>query len=455
MANRVSLEEGLLAIDQLRQVQSNGNEEDMLSLHIAKTIEQEDVQENGQEDDPGATGGDDRPPTDQTGEVEDSPDETDELETKEGEAALESLNECYTSPAMEGIGESIINATGHIGSAVLNVTGTVGKVALGFLWEVGIKQIAPKVLKGTVRLLDLTAKVLVKGSRTLVKYYNNYHNSFEKLNERLAKINENISNLPEGDQNIIYYLDDQKLINKLKIGDSFSLVEHTDTLIKFTDTFYSGLSGVARTHLKNVNLVMDEVGKLNAKLPESLGGFDIKGFKTNTNHNYASPISSLDTYVSNVTLPGDFNIVAHLPKRDLQRNTLVVALKESAVFFGVAEQLSGKTVDRIEYMDASQLASLVDKTQQLCQLVIKHRPIFESLLKERQSLLLGFKPYATFITSKNDYLRITDTRVDYILGELRYIDTVYFGTMIKLNDYLVRYINHIVTYTNRNTKALV
>lgn len=411
----------------------------------------------------------DDPPKEEPKPEDDKPD-VDVSDTKAMESILNEHILSYRTMlaqeqyAMEG---SVTDAAINVGEHGLQAL----KAGAGYLKELGAEYgpiLLKHVYKGVISALARTAKALVRGGEIIAKYVKNRMQSYEAIKAKVGKLrqtlellqnNESSSTDPQSaeEKEPLYFRKDV-VIGSLKIGESLDFGKNLLVAKDMMEGYYGSLSKKVSDTVRSTHHLIDGVMKASVTLPKAVMTDDVTGIQGLTPKqlaSYPTENDALASYVYKNVLPGDLIFIMFAPRKDLSSEAdIKSAYANSKTLIGLSEKTAA-VPDFAPMATKEQIESALSTIEEICDLGLSHRALFESIVKQRQSLEGMLKSYLNFLATSKDKISIKQSMSEYVSLKLSFLDKVYVSGAFLLGDYMTRLLTNSLTYYKDSLSAKV
>lgn len=392
--------------------------------------------------------------------AEDTPEETnddvieDSTDTPDPEEPEVPAQESFRN--LKFIGLSSISTEGFFDSTSENSF----KDNLKYLGMLGIHyggMLLKGLFKGVLYLMVGIIKSLFNGIKVLTTEMHRKINSFENLKKEIAdlrKLLESKKDSSDDVEKLIY--DNQKIINSLKIGDSVDLPVNIKVANDFITSFIEYVDKHVSNEVKSLKLII-------AADLSGTGTFDLSKLSIDVNESFLSegelsgykkPNDDLIAYHSKQTLPGDIKVIGYLPSTVIKdKNTIIDAYNHSGLFLGI-DTVGFKSVENIHYMTKDVLITYLDNLEALCDLCIKHRLLYESVIRNKLNLRFSFKNYFNDLIHREGKTGFKNSFIEYVGIKNLFIDKVYLAAAMDVHDYAITTIKNSLSFIKDNAGKL-
>lgn len=313
------------------------------------------------------------------------------------------------------------------------------------------------VYKGALKVVIGIIRLLVIGIESITKYLNRRFNDFDRLKEQIKSLKEKIKDIedPKDIDNGLVYTN-TKIINQLKIGSSIDLAKNISSFSSFLEAYIKFVDQKVKDELDALKYIISIDVSNTRNFDESFMSIKASDhiFSEGTIKGYEVDSDLLVGYFSKATLPGDVKIITQLPTRKYtSKEEIINAYNKSIIHLGI-DTVGFKSIDNIHYMNSDTLISYLDELEKLCDLCIKHRLLYESVIRGKANLRFNFKNYFNGLFHRDEKLGIRNSFIEYVYLKAMFVDKIYMAAAMDIHDYSISTIKNSLSFVNDNISKL-
>lgn len=277
-----------------------------------------------------------------------------------------------------------------------------------FLKNVGVPVstfLIKKIGAGLVAASTMAAKGVYYSFKALAKAVDQSVNSYRRLHKKIDSIEQSLKLIEEESiekvTNGLMY-EKQSVVNSIFSGTRFNPAESLKNYNLFVKNYVQNNTGQLRVEVNRINGLLGQIMTSRINNPQQLmrtNDFS-KGLVRKDLAGYAPPNDLLDTYVSEILLPGNVRYACYLPKEDIETvEDFYLAYKHTDFFFA-KEFVNFTGFSKVPYATTKEVKEMLGLIKEAVQQGETQLKTLASMLSLKNSLNAKIKAALTYAQAK-------------------------------------------------------
>jgi hypothetical protein len=301
-------------------------------------------------------------------------------------------------------------------------------------------------------IVNTIISAIKKSIEFIIHFFKSIFMVFGAKEDEIKRLTRELNKTTRGTPNKENY-EDLKVINKLKAGGEINPTMTIDSLTAFSNNFFKSVNNSGTDAFVRLLTIIDEYTQESS---ETLSGYQFKavshpnGMTEGVLSGKEPKSKNLNSFVSEVVLPGDISVVAFIPKSELENEAYADAVNESNISLELnnKEKQPIRSLPILTKLDNEKLILALDR---LAKEGRASDNFYDEVVLNKERLLKALVKF----TSREDRSETNSisTFIRDVGVDLQLIDKIYVSGAFKISKLTLDVINAGIEYSKASTQA--